>query len=487
MRNAKSIGALAVVAVLAGIWLATRSTEEASRPDPEVTTSAPSAPAPSSRHLGSSADDDSPEPGAAQAPNPLAPPSACALASETLSEMKCDFLEPDRETLLEMARCGIARLDTPLAPPPGSGLGMFPPAWLELAGVGEAEHERLEQAAAAFMAQQRTHLAELGASVGIAPEWSEATVPAVVVTRITAEFEEEQVTAAIDRVARERAGLETDDAELPPTLEAVVRLRLDTGDAFEAAIAEVVGEARAAELRAAADGWPGGRSYLGNHCERPPIPPAERRVIPRSPAEAKACVADIRGQQCAFLDPNQLELDQMADCGMVRINIPHFLSDRSVEPSFGQAWADEVGLTLDEEAALAEVSETYRESLYAELTEMLLAAGKSQAWIDQTSLLGLIAAVHEISPMTDAEEEAMLRKIAAEKAGRIPPPEDLSALSPFERMTRLNVEFGDILERNLGERLGVERAAELRRAQDGWPGPRIQSTNYCDESVPQLL
>ncbi|MCA9699152.1 MAG: hypothetical protein KC431_16635, partial [Myxococcales bacterium] len=60
MRNAKSIGALAVVAVLAGIWLATRSTEEASRPDPEVTTSAPSAPAPSSRYLGSSADDDSP-------------------------------------------------------------------------------------------------------------------------------------------------------------------------------------------------------------------------------------------------------------------------------------------------------------------------------------------------------------------------------------------------------------------------------------------
>ena len=489
MKHARPIAAPAGVALLAGVWLVLRSSagEPPAAPDPvrptPVARSSGSGPAPSTgpsdsepvavAELGAPADAD-------------APARKCSLASG--QEPDCEFLAPDQDTLLDMARCGVARLDVPHSPPPGSGLDMFPAPWRELAGVGEAEHAELEAAACAYLAAQRARLSELAVSVGIQREWSDATVPAVVVTRITAEFEPEQVAAAIDRVARERAGLEPDDGlELPPTLEQVIRLRLDTGDAFEAAIAEAVGEARAAELRAAADGWPGGRSYLGNHCPRPPIPTPERRVVPRTAAEAEACVDDLQGQGCSFADPNQLELDRMADCGMVRINIPQFLHDRTAEPSFGPAWAEEVGLTLDEEAALAEVAEEYRETLYAELTELLLAAGKSQAWIDQTSLMGLVAGLYEAAPWTSAEEQAMVRQIAEEKAGRIPPPADRSALPLAERMLRLNVELGDAFEDAVAARLGPERADELRRAHDGWPGPRIQTDNHCDGSEAQLL
>ena len=386
-----------------------------------------------------------------------------------------------------MARCGIARLEAPLAPRPGSSSGIFPNDWIEKAGVSEAEHQRLEQAAAAFMALQRESWTELAIAHGIDRNWAEATIPAVVVSRIAAEFEEDQVAAAVERVARERAGLEHNDEDVPASLEAAVRLRLDTGDAFEVAIAEAVGEARAAELRAVADGWPGAHTYMGNRCDPDPIPSPERRVVPSTTAEAEACVADPKRHNCAFLDPSQLELDRMAECGIVRSNIPYFLHDRSTEPTFGEGWADAAGLTLQEAAVLAEVAEEFRERVYDQLTEMVLEAGKSKEWADQTSFLGMVMALGEASPVSEEEAEAMFRKLAAEKAGQAEAPTDLSGLSLEERFVRIESELGDEFERALAARLGPDRARALRHATDGWPGPRVQSENLCDGTQHQLL
>jgi hypothetical protein len=479
---------LVAALVAIGGWLVWRSTEV------ETETSAATAPtgAPprvSARPLdgrSSSTTDEPPNetPSAKLAKGDRSPVEGCAVTGGQSPD--CAFLEPDAETLLEMARCGIARLDAPMLGPPGSNVDAFQRDWLDRAGVSEAEHERLKQAATAFRAQQRERWADLAVTAGIDRSWAEATTPLVIVSRIAAEFEEDQVAAAMRRVAGERAGLEPTGDAVPAILDAAVRLRVDAGDAFEAAIAEVVGEARAAELRAVDDGWPGAHSTMGNHCEREPIPVPERRPVATT-AEAQACIANIEDQKCSFLDPSQLELDHMADCGIVRINIPHFLSDRSAEPTFGADWADAVGLSLDEEAVMAEVAEQYREDLYRELTELLLATGKSQQWADQTSFLGMMAALHEASPMSDDEEEAMLRRLAAEKAGRVEPPTDLSSLSPAERITRINVGFGDALEQALAARLGPERASELRQAFDGWPGPRLQGHNYCDGTEAHML
>jgi hypothetical protein len=475
-----------VLVVIVG-WLAWRSTEVETAAATAPTGASP--PRVSARPLdgrSSAATDETPN----EAPSPKlakvdrSPVKGCALTGGQSPD--CAFLEPDEETLLEMARCGIARLDAPMLGPPGSNVDAFQRDWLDRAGVSEAEHERLKQAVTAFRTQQRERWADLAVTAGIDRSWAEATTPLVIVSRIATEFEEDQVAAAMRRVARERAGLDPTGDVVPATLDAAVRLRVDAGDAFEAAIAEVVGEARAAELRAVDDGWPGAHSSMGNHCEREPIPVPERRTV-RNTAEAQACVADIENQKCSFLDPSQLELDHMADCGIVRINIPNFISDRSAEPSFGEAWADSVGLSLEEEAVMAEVAEQYRENLYRELTELLLAIGKSQQWADQTSFLGMMAALHEASPMSAEEEEAMLRRLAAEKAGRIEPPADLSSLSIGERITRINVEFGDALEQALAARLGPERASELRHAFDGWPGPRLQGHNYCDGTEAHML
>jgi hypothetical protein len=415
------------------------------------------------------------------------PAKGCALSRG--DDEACPFLEPDHDTLEEMARCGIARVETPRMPGPASGIDAFPEAWRETAGVTRDEHERLERAAAEFAAKEREQWADLAATVGIDRAWAETSAPFVVSSRVFAEFDEEQHRAAIERIARERAGWEPDDDAVPAALDAAMRLRLDVGVAYETAIGEAVGAARAAELRAAADGWPGTRTHVGNGCEVEPEPPRAREFVPRTAAEAEACIDDPKARHCAFLDPTKLELKRMAECGIVRFDAPGFVGDRFAEPTFDfdERWASEVGLTPDEAAVVAEVGESFRESLYRDLTALVLEAGKSQAWADQTPFMGMMIAIAEGSGATPQDVEAMFRRLAEERAGRVDPPSDLASRSIDERFMRRVIELGDAFEQALADRLGEDRARALRTFDDGWPGLRLQTQNYCDASGPKAL
>lgn len=493
MKRATVLIAGVALVMLAAAWMLSRSTAGGPAGETNPAASPPSQPASAATRAPERAitrgSSEQAAPGAipSAAAVDRSPAKGCALGRG--EDPACPFLEADEETLEEMARCGIARFDTPLLLPSDSGLRFFPDGWLAKAGVDAAEHQRLEQAAAAFMAEQRQRWTELAANVGIERAWSDASTPSVVFLRIAAEFDEDQVAAAVERVAHERAGWEPSRDELPATLEAAVRFRADTGEAFETAIAEVVGEARAAELRAAADGWPGGRSWMGNRCESEPTLPAPDRFVPSTATEAEACTDDMKGRGCAFLDPGRLELERMADCGVVRIELPGFVGDRTSDPTFDFAarWADDVALTPQEAAVLAEVGEHVREALYRDFTQLALEAGKTQSWADETSFVGMLTAVAEASALTPAQSEAMLRRMAAERAGRVAPPADLSGLSLEERFTRRILEVGDELEQALAERLGSDRADALRHAHDGWPGIRNQTQNYCNGNEPQFF
>lgn len=46
--------------------------------------------------------------------------------------------------------------------------------------------------------------------------------------------------------------------------------------------------------------------------------------------------------------------------------------------------------------------------------------------------------------------------------------------SAFEQWVELDTSAGDRLERRLGDRIGIERARELRRVNGGWPGGRVR-------------
>ena len=414
------------------------------------------------------------------------PAKGCA---RSRGDEDCPFLEPDHDTLEEMARCGIARVESPSLPGVGSGTETFPASWRETAGVTDAEHEKLERAAAAFAARYREQWADLAAQAGIERAWAETSAPVVVSTRIFAEFDEDQYANAVEQVARERAGWDSTGDPTPEILDAAVRLRLGVGDAYQDAIAEAVGPARAAELRAAADGWPGAHSTNGNRCDVEPEPPRPRDFVPRTADDAEACIDDPKAKRCAFLDPTELELERMADCGMVRFDAPGFLGARFEEPTFefDEDWADRVDLTAREAAALAELGDAFREALYRDLTGLALEAGKSQQWADQTPFLGMMIAISESSGATQDSTEAMFRRLAEERAGRVDPPADPSSRPLDERFMRRVIALGDAFEHAVAERLGPDRARTLRTADDGWPGLRLQTQNYCNGGKPQAL
>jgi len=413
-------------------------------------------------------------------------PKACALSR---GDEDCPFLEPDDETLNEMARCGIARLEVPSLPTLGSKADVFPAKWRETAGVTDAEHELLEKTAQKFAADLQRQWVDLAERVGVDRKWAETSPPVVVSSRIFAEFDEDQAASAIERIARERAGWEPKDEDIPETLEAAVRLRVEAGDAYEAAIAEALGPERAAELRASGDGWPGAHAATGNQCEVEPEPPRPHDFVPRTPEQARACIDDPKGKRCAFLDPTELELERMADCGIVRFDAPSFLGTRLEEPTFdaNDNWANLVDLSPKEAAALAELGDTFREALYRDLTKLLLEAGKSQQWADQTPFLGMMVAISESSGATPESTKALLHLLAEERAGRADPPSDLAGRSLDERFLRRVAALGDAFEDAVAERLGKERARAMRTADDGWPGLRLQTQNYCDGTAPQTL
>lgn len=265
-------------------------------------------------------------------------------------------------------------------------------------------------AASSFAAQRRRQWADLPAKAGIERAWAETSPSVVVSTRIFAEFDQEQYATAVERIARERAGCKPNGGDVPEALQAAVRLRLNAGDAFASAIADAVSDARAAELRAASDGWPGTRGTVGNRCEVEPEPPRVRDFVPDNPTQAQACIDDPKTQQCAFLGPTKLELDRMADCGVVRFDAP----------------------------------------------------GRD-------------------------DTEALLRRLAEERAGRVEPPTDVASRSIDERFMRGVIALGDDFERAIAQRLGAPRARALRGADDGWPGLRLQTHNYCNGGAPQML
>ena len=68
--------------------------------------------------------------------------------------------------------------------------------------------------------------------------------------------------------------------------------------------------------------------------------------------------------------------------------------------------------------------------------------------------------IEEKSP--PGEHNAILQRLAQERAGLIAPPADLSKTSPLERLMRAYVQLGTRAEAALAKRLGPERAKAIR-------------------------
>lgn len=189
-------------------------------------------------------------------------------ARGTRGEPGCSFVEPDEETLLEMARCGAVRADEPHFLHDADGPVDMPKDWLDRAGLAGAELERLNQVSESFRAEHMAELLRLYAEAGGDPESLEHMSPRAMTAMIQALVDRNEIGRAHRQLSRERAGLI--DAPDPSSLsleDRLVRAIVDVGERFEAKVAEQLGPERARALRRVSDGWEGGTSVWSGDCE----------------------------------------------------------------------------------------------------------------------------------------------------------------------------------------------------------------------------
>jgi hypothetical protein len=201
----------------------------------------------------------------------VAPKTAKAAAKRCAGATRdtpgCSFVEPDQETLLEMARCSTVKVDGPgflnhdeaIAPPSAEQRAA--------AGLSEQESGSLTQAGERFRRQYAERMQQLYLEAGGIPEAIDGMSAGAIESMTGALFHNEELAHARRRLAQERAGLiEVDKAALS-LADHYVRHLLGVGDAYEEVVAEALGPERARELRLLDDGWSGGTSVYSGDCE----------------------------------------------------------------------------------------------------------------------------------------------------------------------------------------------------------------------------
>lgn len=179
----------------------------------------------------------------------------------------CPFLDPDEETLREMAKCASVKVDFPgfldnVDSPRVDGyaksLGISDPA--EVAALQRAADAHYTD----FNARLRQIFVELGGDPAMAEDASAATMKSFIADQL----DNDLMGEVQRRVAEERAGMREPPAD-PSALsieEQAFRLHAELGNDFEGYLAKELGPSRAHELRAVQDGWPGSTSVSSGDC-----------------------------------------------------------------------------------------------------------------------------------------------------------------------------------------------------------------------------
>lgn len=173
-----------------------------------------------------------------------------------------------------------------------------------------------------------------------------------------------------------------------------------------------------------------------------------------------------------YYQPTQEALLEMAECGVVAWDQPPvWADDQQLDPGYLAA----LKLSADEEVALQETFEAFRGDTVAKARAFWVQMGGDPAAaesIDASELLGLVYG------RTDLEvRERTREQMAMERAG-------LAELAPpggsvTEELVRWDAELGNAFEAAVAERLGAERAQELREARGGWSGKRSTWADLC--------
>lgn len=208
-------------------------------------------------------------------------------------------------------------------------------------------------------------------------------------------------------------------------------------------------------------------------------------VDPKSPeaakARAKMCASQSRGGNCPFLEPDQETLMEMARCGTVKIDSLGFIDDP--EPPSAGSIAERLGVTdtAESEKLHAAAMQQYDDHR-GDLKAMYLELGGDESTADDASGATLQSFIlDQLDPELGG---SIQRQISEERAGLREAPTETSGLSIEERVARLMANDGNEFERLVSDQLGSERARELRKKNDGWPGSTSVHSSDCIDPAP---
>lgn len=145
--------------------------------------------------------------------------------------------------------------------------------------------------------------------------------------------------------------------------------------------------------------------------------------------------------------------------------------------------AETVSAETVQELGLDDEEQDATNSAYAEFNAQILARYRAlytEATGDSNvGSLSAHAMVAEINDKSSTDEiRRVFQRLSAERAGLQSPPDDVSALSPVEKLYRLMTDAGDDFEIMLGQRVGHDKAEAIRRLDGGF-GDKHQSRHGC--------
>jgi hypothetical protein len=204
------------------------------------------------------------------APGP-AEREARAKACATQSRGDCPFLDPDEQTLLEMAKCAVVKVDSPgwVDNPETPDVDQY----VEQLGVTDpAEIEGIQAAATRHYADFNRRLRDIYLELGGDPKLVDDASPATLRSYVADQLDKELLGDIQRRVAEERAGVReppASDAQLSIE-ERFFRMHASLGDEFESMVGAEIGPERARALREVHDGWPGSTTVNSSECRELP-------------------------------------------------------------------------------------------------------------------------------------------------------------------------------------------------------------------------
>ena len=201
------------------------------------------------------------------------PVTTIAQARECIEQWRkfdCRFAEPEPLVIEEMSRCGIVRFDFPTFLMTRESEPAFEPAWADGAGLTADEADVIAEVAVGFRDALYADVAALAIEVGQTRAWADASPLLGLMGTLHEDVDDEALIEGIfAQVAKERLETGTVSPAGPEATvhERFIRRIVALGPAFEAAVAERLGSARASELRAHADGWPSVRMQTPSLCD----------------------------------------------------------------------------------------------------------------------------------------------------------------------------------------------------------------------------